>query len=347
MAVKKADDSAYVKLKKDLREGTPESLYIFWGDERYLLSFYLGELRKKVLDGGMAEFNHRRFEGKNLTIEELSEAVDTLPVFAEKTLIEVSDFDVFGCREELKNGLRDIIAALPEYVCLVFIYDTVEYKCDNRVKVNAEMKKKFSIVEFRQQEQSDLTNWIGRRFKALGKTIDRPTAEYLAFVSGGLMTTLIGEIEKVGAYNTAPEISRESIDAVVTPVLDAVTYKMTDAVLQRRFDDAADMLSDLLAMQEPAHKIIFSISLKMRQLLAARVCLENGKSYAYLMDMYSIKSDYAAKSLYSNAGKVSLDWCKSAVKLCSETALKMNSQGGDYSQQLSSLLAYMATLERE
>ena len=346
MAVKKVDDSAYVKLKKDLREGTPENLYIFWGDERYLLSFYLGELRKKILDGGMEEFNHRRFEGKNLSMEELSEAVDTLPVFAERTLIEVSDFDVFGCREEQKNALRDMIANLPEYVCLVFVYDTVEYKCDSRIKINTEMKKRFSIVEFRQQNQSDLTNWIGRRFKALGKSIDRPTAEYLAFVSGGLMNTLVGEIEKVGAYCQSTEITRESIDAVVTPVLDAVTYKLTDAVLQRKFDDAADMLSDLLAMQEPAHKIIFSLSLKMRQLLAARVCVESGKSYAYLMDIYAIKSDYAAKTLHANAGKVSLSWCKNAVRLCAETAVKMNSESGDYSEQLSSLLVGLATLKR-
>jgi len=346
MARKKADDSAYIKLKKDLKEGALESIYIFWGDERYLLSYYLSELREKIIGGGFAEFNHRRFDGKTLSIESLEEAVDTLPVFAERTLIEISDFDVFGCREDLKLALRKIIDTLPEYVCMVFVYDTIEFRIDGRSKLNAELKKKFSIVEFRQQDQSDLINWIARRFKALDKSIDRPTAEYIAFISGGLMTPLIGEIEKVSAYNTDKMITKESIDAVVTPVLDAVTYKLTDAVLQRRFDDAVDLLSDLLAMQEPPHKIIYSISLKMRQLLAAKVCAESGKSYAYLMDICSIRTDWAAKSLMSNASKVSLDWCRDAVKKCSETAFRMNSEGIYYDELLTQLLVELSALRR-
>lgn len=347
MAQKQTNDSAYIKLKKDLREGTPETVYVFWGDERYLLSFYLGELRKKILAGGMAEFNHRRFDGRTLSLESLAEAIDTLPVFAERTLIEINDFDVFGGREEIKLALKQMIDTLPEYVCLVFVYDTIEFKVDGRSKINAEMKKKMSVVEFRQQDQSDLLNWIARRFKALDKSIDRPTAEYLAFVSGGLMTPLIGEIEKVSAYNTDRIITRESIDAVVTPVLDAVTYKLTDAILQRRFDDAADILSDLLAMQEPPHKMIYSISLKMRQLLMAKICTENAKSYAYLMEACSIRADWAAKSLMSNAGKVSLSWCRNAVKKCSQTALRMNSENTDYSELLSQLLVELAALRRD
>lgn len=347
MAQKKADESAYIKLKKDLSEGTAECAYIFWGDERYLLEHYLGELRKRVLDGGMAEFNHRRFDGKTMSAESFTEAVDTLPVFAERTLVEVSDFDLFGCREETKLAIKQVIDTLPDYVCVVFIYDTLEFKPDGRVKINAEIKKNFSVVEFRRQEQSDLVNWIARRFKAQDKSIDRPTAEYLAFVSGGLMTPLVGEIEKVSAYNTDRIITRESIDAVVTPVLDAVTYKLTDAIIQRRFDDAADILSDLLAMQEPPHKMIYSISQKMRQLLAAKVCAESGKSYARLMEMCGIKNDWAAKRLMSNAGGVSIGWCREAVRKCSRTALKMNSEGTDYGEMLCALLTELASLGRD
>lgn len=345
MAKKKADNAAYANLKKEINENRLKNLYIFYGEERYLLEYYLGWLRKVILSEGMAEFNHRRFDGKNLDVDELEEAVDTLPVFAQRTLIEVYDFNIFKSDEGTKERLTELFADIPEYVCLVFIYDTVEFKIDGRVKINNEIKKYFSVVEFQEQEQSDITNWIGRRFKALGKQIDRPTAEYLAFVSGGLMTALVTEIEKVSAYSDEKTVSRESIDAVVTPVLDAVTYKLTDAILQRKFDLAASILSDLLDMQEPPHKIIYSISLKMRQLFAARVCIESGKDMSSFMQLCGMKSDYQARGIYMNARKRDLTWCRSAVLACAETAFKMNSDSSDYSQVLSQLLAEIAVID--
>lgn len=345
MAKKKAVNTAYVDLKKEISENRIKNLYIFHGEERYLLEYYLGQMRKEIIDGGMEEFNYRRFDGKTLSVDELEEAVDTLPVFSQRTMIEVIDFSIFKCDEGTKERLCHIFSDIPEYVCLVFVYDTVEFKIDSRVKINGEIKKLFSIVEFQSQEQSDLTNWIGRRFKALGKQIDRPTAEYLAFISGGLMTSLITEIEKVAAYSEEKTVSKGSIDAVVTPVLDAVTYKLTDAVLQRQFDTAASILSDLLDMQEPPHKIIYSISLKMRQLMAARVAIDCGRDMGAFMDICGIKSDYQARGIYINARKTDIKWCRSAVRLCSETAFKMNSDSSDYSEVLSQLLAEIAVID--
>jgi len=345
MAKKKTDNSAYISLKKEISENNPRNLYIFHGEERYLLEHYLGQLRKVVLSEGMEEFNHKRFDGKTMTVEELSEALDTLPVFAQRTMIEIQDYNMFKCDEATKEQLLQILSDAPDYVCAVFIYDTVEFKIDGRIKINTDLKKLFSIVEFQEQEQSDLTNWIGRRFKSLNKQIDRQTAEYLAFISGGLMTSLITEIEKVSSYSDEKIVSKESIDAVVTPVLDAVTYRLTDAISQHQFDTAAGMLSDLLDMQEPPHKIIYSISLKMRQLLAARVCIDDGKDVGTFKEICSIMSEYQARGTFTSARRVSIQWCKSAVKICSETALKMNSESGDYREMLTQMLIEIAALK--
>ena len=52
------------------------------------------------------------------------------------------------------------------------------------------------VVEFRPADSHDLVVWIARRFKALGKEIDRQTAEYLIFTCGGLMTGLVPEIAR-------------------------------------------------------------------------------------------------------------------------------------------------------
>ncbi|MGE4484423.1 MAG: DNA polymerase III subunit delta [Oscillospiraceae bacterium] len=335
---KKGENTAYIELKKAASDGSFKNLYLFFGEERYLLEYYLGQMRKLIVAAGTEEFNHKRLDGKKLDPAELSEAVDALPVFSERTLIEVSDFDIFKCAEPLKEEFLRILSDVPDYICVVFVYDTIEYKPDGRVKINSALKKCFETVEFEKQEQSDLLNWIGRRFKALGKHIDRKTSEYLAFISGGLMTTLVSEIEKTAAYEKGETITRKSIDAVVTPVLDAVTYKMTDAILQKRFDDAAQMLSDLLRMREAPHRILYSVSMKMRQLLAAKVCAESGKGVSELMRTCGISYEFQARGLMAAERGASFGFCKNAVRLCSKAALSLNSAGSAEPEQVMSQL---------
>ncbi len=327
MADKRNYGAEFSALKRDVAENKIGNVYVFDGEERYLLEHYLSEIRKKLVPEGVEEFNHRRFEGKGLDLTALYQAVDALPVFSERTLTEVWDFDFSKLNDEGREGMFSFLSELPDYSCLIFIYDTVIFKLDARVKINAQIKKLLPVVEFRAQEKSDIINWIGRRFKSLGKQIDPGTSEYLAFVSGGLMTPLIGEIEKTAAFCRGTEITRADIDAVVTPVLDAAVYKMTDAIATHRFEDAAAVLSDLIGMNEPAQKIIYSISMKMRQLFAARIYVEKGKSTADLMELCGIRYEFQAKNLLNAARRIDPDWCRRSVRLCADTALSLNSGG--------------------
>ena len=347
MAQKKADNSEYLALKKAISDKRLRKLYLFHGDERYLLEYYLGQIRKNLLAGGLEEFNYKRFDGRSLSLSLLAEAIDSLPVFAEQTLIEVHDFDVFKSSDETKSALLELLSDIPDYACVIFIYDTVALEGDFRLKLNAALKKIMTIVEFQVQDSSELANWIERRFKALGKRIDRQTSEYLAFITGGLMTALIGEIEKIGAYSNDTVITQEAIDAVTTPVLDAVSWKLTDALTRGSFDTSAKVLQELLDMREPPHKLIYAISIKMRQLLAAVVCMESRLGIRELMDICDIRYEFQAKSLFDCARKTQRSWCVSAVRMCAVTAYELNSGGRDGADQLTDLLLRLAVSKKQ
>ena len=91
----KADTAGYQKLKKDLSAGTPGQLYLLHGEETYLRDYYLGRLREKVLAGGLEEFNFHPIAAKDMSPHALEEAIDCLPMMAERTFIQVTDFDLF------------------------------------------------------------------------------------------------------------------------------------------------------------------------------------------------------------------------------------------------------------
>ena len=248
---KKPDTAGYQKLKKDLADQRPGQLYILHGEETYLRDYYLGRLREQLLSGGMGTFNFHQLEPKDMSPHALEEAIDCLPMMGERTMVQVTDFDLFKCGEKDREGYIKLFSQLPDYVCVVFVYDLIDYKGDARTKLAAAIKEHGTVANFVRQDQGDLVDWVRRRFRALGKDIDSRLALDMIFLCGDLMTNLIGEIEKVGAYARQKHITMGDIQAVATPQLDAVVFRMTDAIGEGKFDQAMSVLGELYQMQEP------------------------------------------------------------------------------------------------
>ena len=329
MAERKTPNKGYQKLKSDLSAGNIGQVYIFYGEESYLREYYLGEIKKKLVPAGFEEFNYHRLSGKTLTMQELNEAVEAMPMMAERTLFVVTDCDLFKLPEEQRTALIALLNDFPPYCCLVFVYDLVEYKPSKTYKKLYEaLDKNAQSVKFEAQERSDLINWIARRFRALGKGIDAQTAEHLIFTCGALMTGLVPEIEKIAAYAKQERITIDDINAVADPVLDARVFDMTNCVTAGKYDDAARVLADLLRMQTEPIAILAALGKELRKLYTARMALDTGKDRFWLKQLWSMSSDYPAKLLLQAAKKVDHDWCSSAVIRCQRLDRRMKSERG-------------------
>ena len=320
---------AYQKFKADLSAGTVGCAYIFYGEESYLREYYLGELRKKLVPAGFEEFNYHRLEGKDLTVQVLTEMAEAMPMLSERTLIVVTDFDIFKLGEEQREKLIALLEDIPPYCCLVFVYDTVAYKPNKTMKKLCKaIGDHVQAVEFRAQDSNDLITWIARRFRALDKENDRQTAEYLIFTCGGLMTGLVPEISKIAAYAKGKAITQKDIDDVADPVLSAEVFKLSDAVLQGNYDLAASILGDLLKMQTEPIMILAALGSQLRRIYTARLAIDSGKDKYWLMELWDMKSDYPAKLLLSAAKRTTADWCADAVKMCQVLDRRMKSEKG-------------------
>jgi len=321
-------DPGLTKLKQDLAQDAPGRCYLFHGEEAYLRAQYLTELKKKLLPPGMEAFNLHELSGKDFSLRALAEALDCLPMMARRTMVVVTDYDLFKAGEADREALTKLLEDLPEYVCLVFHYDLMPYKPDARTKLGQRIKELVTVVKFARQDQRKLINWIARRFQALGHEIDSQLAEYLIFLCGDLMTELIPEITKIGSYATHTAVTREDIDAVAIPKLDAVVFQLTDAITGRDYDRACKVLSDLLHMGEAPQMLLAVLGRQLRQLYSARLALEEGKGSGYVAELWSMRSSYPAQKLMEGARRYSLDWCRRGVSLCADADLRMKSTYG-------------------
>ncbi len=336
--------AAYRQLKQDLAQGTLGNVYVFYGEETYLREYYLSQAAKQLVPAGLEEFNFHKVEGKGLTVQALTELVEAMPMMAERTLVEVVDFDIFKLAEEQREALIALLEDFPPYCCLIFVYDQLEYKPNRTMKrLAAAMERYAAAVKFETQSRSDLLNWISRRFRANGKSIDAQTAEHLLFTCGSLMNGLIPEIEKISAYTKGPAVTRADIDAVAAPVLEAQAFDMTAAISRRDFNRAAEILGTLLKLQEEPIMLLAVLGKELRKLYTARLAIDNGKDKFWLMEQWGMRSDYPAKLLLEAARRVSTRWAEEAVLGCAALDLRMKSvNGADGEEELKTFLMTLA-----
>lgn len=340
-------EKGYQKIKADLAANTPAGVYIFYGEETYLREHYLRELQKTLIPAGFEEFNFHRLNGKNLSVQELAEAVEAMPMMTERTLVIVTDWDLYKLPEEQRTALIALLSDWPEYCCCVFVYDLIEYKPNKTYKkLYAALSARACEIKFETQGKNDLIHWIMRRFRALGHEIDSRTAEHLIFTCGSLMTGLVPEIEKIGAYARGKAITKADIDAVADPILDAVVFDLTNAVTDGDFDRAAELLGKLLKQQEDPIMLLSVLSKELRRLYTARLALDSGKDKMWLMELWGMRSDYPAKLLLAAAKRVTRAWCVESLALCQTLDRRMKSEKGiDNEGELKLLLMRLAQRE--
>ena len=197
----KKDDSGFQRLKAALKTGLLGRCYILYGEEDYIRTLYLKRIRETILDGPAADFNFHRFDRENLDWEGVESAVETLPMMAERSLVLVTDVDLYKEPEGAREKIIAILTDIPPHCCLVFHYDTVSFSPDRRMKkLHSAVEEAAELVEFQKQSASDLRVWIRKQARNGGKDIDMETSDYLAFLTDGSLSAMEGEIKKLCAY---------------------------------------------------------------------------------------------------------------------------------------------------
>ena len=340
MATQEKTDALQM-LKAAIRRKQPECFYIFHGEETFLLRHYLGQLSRVILDELTESFNFHRFNNENFDLRDFADAVENLPMMAERTLVQVDDIDMFKMPEDSRNKLMDILSDIPEYCTVIFVYETVEFKPDKRQKKLWEVVSAAQIVEFAKQSQKDLVSWITRHFAARGKFISQDLCLYLLEMTDGTMTSLKSEIEKIAAFSGAESICRADIDAVTEPVLDAVVFRMTDYLGAKEYAKAMDTLQKLLKMQQEPIVILGAVGNFLRRLGTARVLYDRGSTAGELMKLYGM-SDYTARKMMSAARQFSPAFFNAAMELILETDRKMKTSYDDPQRLLEVLILQLA-----
>lgn len=342
MAVKEKERMKRQELLRELRNGMPRRLYVLFGEEQFLLQKDLQTLRGKTVDPLSEAFNYHRFNSENFDVRDFSDAVENLPMMAERTMVQVDDIDFFKLPESEREHVIAVLSDIPDYCTVVLAYLTTTYNPDKRLKkLYDAIENNADVILYERQGQRELTTWIMQHFAAQNKKISPELCAYLIELTGGMMKTMEGEIEKIAAYSGADSIVKQDIDAVTEPVLDAAVFQMTDDLGQGQYGAALRRLHQLLQMQQEPLSILGAVGGHIRRLGAARTLLDHGRGAGDLAKLCGIR-DYPARKTMEMARRFSAAFCARAASLVVETDMKMKTSFDDNQRLLEMLILQLA-----
>jgi DNA polymerase-3 subunit delta len=256
-------------LNEDLKSGQFNNVYLLYGEEGYLKKQYKDKLRNAMLSPDDT-MNYAYYEGKGANVKEIIDLAETLPFFAERRLIVLEDTGFF---KNATADLADYIKEMPETTAMIF----VESEVDKRGKLFKAVQSKGRAVELGRQDENTLLRWIMGSVKKEGKQITEATIRHFLTKVGTDMENIQKELEKLFCYVLEKEtITTEDVETICTTHITNQIFNMVDAVADKKQREALGYYYDLLALKEPAMRILALLTRQFKLLLEVKVLTKQG-----------------------------------------------------------------------
>jgi DNA polymerase-3 subunit delta len=253
-----------------LQKGTIHPLYLFHGDENYLIDRALALVRARI---GKAATIRVFYAGED-SLDVLLETWGTPSLFTAQTLV------VLKSAEHLKAADRERLAKEAEYrdasqplvVC-------AHGKVDLRQTFFSLCAKKGFSAEFRPPFPNQLVDWAQRFARERQVSMNEEAALLLAELVGPDLLALAAEIDKLVAFvSPANAIDVAAVSACAGDLHKYSVFDLADALGQRDRQKAFGLLHRVLADEREALPVLHALIGHFRRLWLVKELLANRKT---------------------------------------------------------------------
>ena len=242
------------------------NIYLFFGEEKYLLKQEEKKLLESFLPTGSETMNlmaFDRFASKNT--ENIIDSCNTMPFMSSYRVVSVKDSGLFDRgRKADSERMAEYIKELPETTVLYFNEENVDkrgalYKAVNKLGVCRE----FSVLK-----DNELTDEV---IELSEGRLDRQNAEFLIKCVGNRLESLEGEINKLLQFvEEGEKITASHIESICTIIPESKIFDMVAAIGSRNPEKALDIYNNLLEAKESPFGILKMISRQFRLILQCK-----------------------------------------------------------------------------
>lgn len=249
------------------------NLFLFTGQETFLINEQINAWKEAFKEKHCGDINLNVIDGEKAEIGEIISQIETAPFLADKRLIFIEgipeapkarDNDNPADEEEKRDDkyqkLIDYLEKIPESSVVVF----VQTNPDKRKSLYKKIIKFANVKTFEPLSGAALNQWVQNQIKKHNASIDLNTAEYLISLTGQDLWRVNQEIAKLAAYCAERTITKEDIDNLVIPTIEANIFHFTDALGAKDHRKAIKNLHRSMAAGENLRQVFYMIVRQFR-----------------------------------------------------------------------------------
>lgn len=297
-------------LEKELKEGKLNSIYLLYGEEKYLLEANVKKI-KKLFGEAISGINYVQIDDTN--VEQLISDLET-PCFGyEKKLIIIKDSGLLKkegkrknaklseIKEKVTNFFKDNIDNIKEYNNIIFIEDDIEKNSLYKL-----IEKEGIVCNFEKQKQQDLLKRLKAIFNAYKVNVEEDTLKYLIEECGTGMQELINESRKLIEYaGKNGTVKKEDVDLLCIKQIEAVIFNLTDTLGKKDIKASLEILKNLIYNKEPVQKILITLYNHFKKLYLLKIAIDQNLNISealnlkpnqlFLAGKYKVQASYFNK----------------------------------------------------
>ncbi len=246
-------------------------VYLICGEQTYLRSYNLHRLQKAILGDGDA-MNAALLTGPEVRAAQVIELAETLPFFAERRVITLTETEFLKKPGEEPEKLAEYLSRMPETTHLILEEPApnATYKLYKAIaKVGLVVRCDLATGDRPlPQDMDQLRRWTAGLFSKDGLTISGDVLELFLQSSGTDMLNIKSEEAKLSSYCMGREaVTPQDIQAIGTPVVKDRIFDMIEAIAARERPKALAIYMDLVKLQTPPQVILALMTRQYNQLL--------------------------------------------------------------------------------
>ncbi|PSB44795.1 DNA polymerase III subunit delta [Cyanosarcina cf. burmensis CCALA 770] len=272
-------------------------IQIYWGEDEFLMSRAIKQLRSRVLDERWASFNYSEYppDSKDSIPQAIADIM-TPPLGTGGRLVYLPFSALLGvCPKEILQQLERILAIVP---ATNFLLITSINKPDIRNKSVKLLLQFAQVKEFPSipQWQTDLLIKQARNLaKETGIEFAPDAYRVLIEAVGNNTRLLVTQLEKLKVYANGVTINADTVRELVTNNA-TNSLQLASAIRTGNVSLAFKLVEDLIASNEPALKIAATLTTAFRTWLVIKLCLaanwQDDSAIAFLAEIKNPKRLY-------------------------------------------------------
>ncbi len=325
-------------LKKQIKSGVFSNLYIIYGNEGYLKQYYANLICNKTVDKDFADFNLKKLDGKDTSLNEIYDCTSSFPMMSNYTCTLVQDFPLntyIGDRGKVDSEFETVISDIPESSVLVFWMDTIDIDEKNSkwAKVLKLFDERGVCAKIDKRTRSALEKLLISSASKKDCSLSRECASYIITLVGEDMATLQNELHKVCAYTGSGEITKNDIDKTVIVSVEAKIFQLSRMICRGEADNAYENLQNLFKLREEPVVILSVLSKSFVDMYRVKSAKEAGVPYSKLGDIFPANvyknKIFTLDNAANDGSRYTITQLKKALDILSDADRRLKSTGED------------------